>query len=61
MIKSLIFDLDGVLVNTKDLHFLALNEALKKSKIKHIISYDDHVNIYDGLPPQDLCTDKIFY
>ena len=50
MIKSLIFDLDGVLVNTKDLHFLALNEALKKSKIKYNISYDDHVNIYDGLP-----------
>ena len=30
MIKGLIFDLDGVLVNTKDLHFTALNEALKK-------------------------------
>lgn len=50
MIKGLIFDLDGVLVNTKDLHFLALNEALKKIKINNIISYDDHVNIYDGLP-----------
>ncbi len=50
MIKGLIFDLDGVLVNTKDLHFIALNQALKKIKIKNIISYDDHVNIYDGLP-----------
>ncbi len=50
MIKGLIFDLDGVLVNTKDLHFTALNEALKKIKLKYIISYDDHVNIYDGLP-----------
>ena len=50
MIKGLIFDLDGVLVDTKDLHFLALNEALKKCKVKHVINYDDHVNIYDGLP-----------
>lgn len=50
MIKGLIFDLDGVLVDTKDLHFLALNEALKKCKVKHVVSYDDHVNIYDGLP-----------
>ena len=50
MIKGLIFDLDGVLVNTKDLHFTALNEALKKIKLKYIISYDDHINIYDGLP-----------
>ena len=48
MIKGLIFDLDGVLVDTKDLHFLALNEALKKCKVKHVVSYDDHVNIYDG-------------
>ena len=53
MIKGLIFDLDGVLVDTKDLHFLALNEALKKCKIKHVVSYDDHVNIYDGLPTLD--------
>ena len=50
MIKGLIFDLDGVLVDTKDLHFMALNKALKKSNAKNIISYNDHVNIYDGLP-----------
>jgi len=50
MIKGLIFDLDGVLVDTKDLHFIALNKALKKSNAKNIISYNDHVNIYDGLP-----------
>ena len=50
MIKGLIFDLDGVLVDTKDPHFIALNKALKKSNAKNIISYNDHVNIYDGLP-----------
>ena len=48
-IKGLIFDLDGVLVNTKKIHFDALNLALKKKNIKQI-SYKDHLNIYDGLP-----------
>ena len=36
MIKGLIFDLDGVLVNTKDLHFIALNKALEKSNAKKL-------------------------
>lgn len=48
-IKGLIFDLDGVLVNTKKIHYDALNLALKNFKIKEI-SYKDHLNIYDGLP-----------
>ena len=48
-IKGLIFDLDGVLVNTKKIHFDALNLALKKKNIKQI-SYKDHLNTYDGLP-----------
>ena len=30
MIKAIIFDLDGVLVDTKQIHFEALNSALKK-------------------------------
>ena len=46
-IKGLIFDLDGVLVNTKKIHFDALNLALTKKNIKQI-SYKDHFNIYDG-------------
>ena len=48
-IKGLIFDLDGVLVNTKKIHYDALNLALKNFKIKEI-SFKDHLNIYDGLP-----------
>ena len=48
-IKGIIFDLDGVLVDTKNIHFQALNEALKKiSNIE--ISYNDHLKYYDGLP-----------
>ena len=49
MIKAIIFDLDGVLVDTKQIHFEALNLALKKYKFKEI-SYDEHVKIFDGLP-----------
>ena len=48
-IKGLIFDLDGVLVDTKKIHFDALNFALKTLKIERI-SFKDHLNIYDGLP-----------
>ena len=36
MIKAIIFDLDGVLVDTKQIHFEALNAALKKFKFKEI-------------------------
>ena len=49
MIKAIIFDLDGVLVDTKKIHFEALNISLKKFKFKEI-SIDDHEKIYDGLP-----------
>ena len=49
MIKLIIFDLDGVLVDTKKIHFDALNLALEKYEdIK--ISHEDHVKIFDGLP-----------
>ena len=49
MIKAIIFDLDGVLVDTKFIHFEALNLALKKYKIREI-NYEDHIKIFDGLP-----------
>ena len=49
MIKAIFFDLDGVLVDTKLIHFEALNQALNKIKKKKI-SFKDHVEIYDGLP-----------
>ena len=48
-IKGLIFDLDGVLVDTKKIHFDALNFALKKLNYKKI-SFKDHLDTYDGLP-----------
>ena len=45
MIKLIIFDLDGVLVEAKNIHFDALNEALGE----YAISWDEHLSRYDGL------------
>ena len=52
MIKTIIFDLDGVLVDTKIIHFEALNMALKRFKYKEI-SLDDHNKVFDGLPTNE--------
>ena len=49
MIKVVIFDLDGVLVDTKMIHYEALNLALEKFKHKKI-SINDHIKVFDGLP-----------
>jgi HAD superfamily hydrolase (TIGR01509 family) len=49
MIKLVLFDLDGVLVDTKDIHFEALNKALGDSPI----SEDEHLSIYDGMTTKD--------
>lgn len=48
-IKLVIFDLDGVLIDAKHIHFDALNEALPD---KFKISWAEHLSIYDGLKTQ---------
>src|SRR3989338_9914877 len=48
MIKAIIFDLDGVLVEARELHYQALNKALEK--FGYTISRDEHLSTYDGLP-----------
>lgn len=50
MIKLIIFDLDGVLVSTKDMHYETLNKALLSYDPRFVISHNDHVNTFDGLP-----------
>jgi HAD superfamily hydrolase (TIGR01509 family) len=50
MIKLIIFDLDGVLVSTKDIHYISLNKALSNLDSKYEISITDHYEKYDGLP-----------
>ena len=44
-IKLVIFDLDGVLVEAKNIHYDALNEALGD----YAISWQEHLSTYDGL------------
>ena len=45
MIKLVLFDLDGVLIDAKKLHYDALNLALGD---KYSIAEDEHNNKYDG-------------
>ena len=45
-IKLIIFDLDGVLVEAKNIHFNALNQALGD---KYSINWSEHLSTYDGL------------
>jgi HAD superfamily hydrolase (TIGR01509 family) len=51
MIKLIIFDLDGVLVEAKQIHFHTLNKALWEigQSNKYVISEAEHLSIYDGL------------
>lgn len=48
--RLVIFDLDGVLVDSRKIHFEALNRALLDCNPKYVISWDEHLSKYDGLP-----------
>lgn len=49
-IRLILFDLDGVLVDTKKIHYDTLNEALGHvAGDDFIISWTDHLSTYDGL------------
>lgn len=49
-IKALIFDLDGTLVDTCDIHYRALNEAISSIAGQNfIISEEDHIITFNGL------------
>ncbi len=45
-IKLIIFDLDGVLVEAKNIHYDALNQVLGK---EYSIGWNEHLSVYDGL------------
>jgi HAD superfamily hydrolase (TIGR01509 family) len=51
MIKLIIFDLDGVLVEAKEIHYKTLNKSLWEidKSDKYTISEAEHLSIYDGL------------
>jgi len=48
LIRAVVFDMDGVLIDAKDWHYRALNEALAIFGAQ--ISLDEHINRFDGLP-----------
>ena len=48
MIKAVVFDMDGVLIDAREWHYEALNKALKL--FGYEITRYDHLSTYDGLP-----------
>lgn len=48
MIKAVVFDMDGVLIDAKEWHYEALNKALRSVGME--ISRADHLTTFDGLP-----------
>jgi len=49
MIKLVVFDLDGVLVDAKKIHYDCLNIALSEEGNQYTIGWEEHLNLYDGL------------
>jgi len=54
--KLIIFDLDGVLVDAKEVHYNALNEALAEVGENYKITLNEHLSIYDGLKTEQKLT-----
>lgn len=50
MNKLVIFDLDGVLLDSRELHYLSLNQALREIDSSYVIGWEEHLSVYDGLP-----------
>lgn len=48
MIRAVVFDMDGVLIDAREWHYEALNRAL--ALVGFQISRFDHLSTYDGLP-----------
>jgi HAD superfamily hydrolase (TIGR01509 family) len=48
MIRAIVFDMDGVLIDARDWHYEALNRALRLFGLE--ISRYDHLTTFDGLP-----------
>lgn len=51
MIKAVLFDMDGVLIDAKDWHYEALNRAL--GHFGFTISRESHLSTFDGLPTRE--------
>lgn len=53
-IKAIVFDMDGVLIDAREWHFEALNEAL--SYFDAEITEQEHLDKFDGLPTRKKLT-----
>lgn len=51
MIKAVLFDMDGVLIDAREWHYEALNDALRLFGFS--ISRAEHESYFDGLPTKD--------
>ena len=51
MIKAIAFDMDGVLIDAQEWHYVALNKALRLFGVE--ISRLEHDTQYDGLPTRE--------
>ena len=49
-IKLIVFDLDGVLVDTTQLHYDCFNEALATYGEQYVITHKEHIEKYNGYP-----------
>ena len=52
-INAIIFDLDGVLVDSRHLHYESLNAALNEIDLSYVISVEEHLAKYDGCPTKE--------
>lgn len=50
-IRGVIFDMDGVLIDAREWHYQALNQALEFFCLG--INREEHEGVYDGLPTRD--------
>ena len=53
MIKAILYDLDGVLVDATEWHYESLNIALKEIA-GFIIERDEHISTFNGIPTKKL-------
>ena len=54
MIKAILFDLDGVLIEAKQIHYNTLNKAIETiAGSQYIITEAEHLSTYDGLKTKD--------
>lgn len=49
-VQLIIFDLDGVIIDSRELHYEALNAALSEINKKYVIKREEHLSVFDGLP-----------